>query len=39
MGYLSWVKYQNEEFEDLSSYEPEYLKQFQTKKPKNRLTQ
>ena len=35
IGELAWVKYQNEEFEDLAYFEPEYLKEFKAIKPKN----
>ena len=37
MGFLAWQKFQEEEFEDLASYEPNYLKEFQTKTPGNKL--
>ncbi len=37
LGSLAWQKYQNSDFEDLASYEPNYLKEFQTKKPTNKL--
>jgi len=37
MGTLAWNKFQADLFEDLASYEPNYLKEFQTKKAKNKL--
>ena len=37
MGILAWEKLRRAEFEDLVSYEPNYLKEFQTKKPVNKL--
>ncbi len=37
MGQIAWRKYELGQFEDLASYEPNYLKEFQTKKPSNKL--
>ena len=37
MGVLAWEKLQKDQFEDLPSYEPNYLKEFQTKTPENKL--
>ena len=37
MGMLAWQKFLNGDFEDLAYYEPNYLKEFQTKKPSNKL--
>ena len=37
MGRLAWSKFQQSQFEDLASYEPNYLKEFQTKKAGNKL--
>lgn len=39
MGDLAFQKYENKQFENTIYYEPDYLKQFQTKKPKNQLLQ
>jgi len=33
MGNLAYTKYQNQQFEDIAYYEPDYLKEFQTKAP------
>ena len=35
VGSLAWVKYQNQDFEDLAYFEPNYLKEFKAIKPKN----
>lgn len=37
VGKIGWRKYQNHQFEDLAYYEPNYLKEFQTKKSTNKL--
>lgn len=37
MGPLAYEKFRKKEFEELYLFEPDYLKEFQTKKPKNRL--
>ena len=34
VGELAWRKYESQSFEDLAYYEPNYLKEFQAKKPK-----
>lgn len=36
-GQIAWRKFQNQEFENLAYYEPNYLKEFQTKKASNKL--
>lgn len=36
-GQIAWQKFQKQEFEDLAYYEPNYLKEFQTKKASNKL--
>ena len=36
-GQIAWEKFQKEQFEDLAYYEPNYLKEFQTKKASNKL--
>lgn len=35
IGYMAFEKFKNQQFEDLSSFEPFYLKQFQAGKPKS----
>ena len=35
VGELAWVKFQQQAFEDLAYFEPEYLKEFKAIKPKN----
>ncbi len=35
IGNLAWLKYQNQNFEDLAYFEPNYLKEFIAIKPKN----
>lgn len=37
VGHIAWQRFQKEEFEDLAYYEPNYLKEFQTKKAANKL--
>lgn len=36
-GKIAWEKFQKQQFEDLAYYEPNYLKEFQTKKATNKL--
>lgn len=36
-GQIAWHKFQKQGFEDLAYYEPNYLKEFQTKKASNKL--
>ena len=36
-GSIAWSKYQNKDFENLAYFEPNYLKEFQTKKRTNQL--
>ena len=36
-GKIAWEKNKRQEFEDLAYYEPNYLKEFQTKKASNKL--
>ncbi|MDW3194800.1 MAG: tRNA (adenosine(37)-N6)-threonylcarbamoyltransferase complex dimerization subunit type 1 TsaB [Cytophagales bacterium] len=36
-GKIAWEKFKSQEFEDLAYYEPNYLKEFQTKKASNKL--
>ena len=35
VGELAWIKFEQNEFEDLAYFEPEYLKEFKAIKPKN----
>ena len=37
MGQMAWQKFRKQEFEDLAYYEPNYLKEFQTKMASNKL--
>ena len=37
MGRLAYEKFERKEFEDIGHFEPLYLKEFQTKKPRNQL--
>ncbi len=37
MGRIAYRRFRKEEFEDLAYFEPDYLKEFQTKKAKNQL--
>lgn len=37
MGKLAYQKYQNEEFEDLAYYEPDYLKEYRTNVPSQKF--
>lgn len=39
MGSIAWQKFQKGEFENTAYFEPFYLKEFQTKKAKNKLNQ
>lgn len=37
MGVLAWKKFQQEDFEDVAYYEPDYLKAYQATVPKNKM--